>query len=164
MDYMQKSVTRSKCLVYVSRVHHYVIEYVNATKMQVLLSWFVTKTGEVLSHVVNISKNIMEVYSLLPNKLFTASLSPTVIYHHTRLLHVSQLAEYYFLASWMQFVSLATISIQQGSEWLLKNVESRMQKIQRCRFCRESLLWPKWPHTVHNLAYCFIWNPSHSHK
>ena len=44
MYYLQKPVTLSKYLVYVSKVNSYVNEYVSATKMLILLSLFVTKT------------------------------------------------------------------------------------------------------------------------
>ena len=39
-----------------------------------------------------------------------------------------QLTEYYFLASWMLFMSLTTISIHQGSKWLLKNIAAGCRK------------------------------------
>ena len=53
MEYLQRPVTRPKCLVYVSKVNNYIIECFSATKIQVLLSWFGTKTDQIHCDFVN---------------------------------------------------------------------------------------------------------------
>ena len=54
MDYLQKPITCSKCLVFASKVNNYVNKYVSDTN--ILLLCFVMKTVkiQILSHVVNI--------------------------------------------------------------------------------------------------------------
>ena len=62
MDYLQQSITCSQ-FFYVSKVNNCINDHVSATKMQVLLSWVVTKTVQ-NTHAINITLKKMYFFLL----------------------------------------------------------------------------------------------------